>query len=79
MLIDRRSINLNPELTLSFYGGEPLRNFSFISEIVTYAKAIKPEKLKLRFSMTTNGLLLKKYMGFLAENEFELSISLDGD
>ena len=79
LLIDRRDVNLSSELTLSFYGGEPLRNFAFINEIADYAKDIKPEKLKLRYSMTTNGLLLKKYMDFLVEHDFELAISLDGD
>lgn len=29
--------------------------------------------------MTTNAILLDRYMDFLAENEFRLLISLDGD
>lgn len=29
--------------------------------------------------MTTNAILLKKYIGYLSEKEFELLVSLDGD
>jgi len=79
ILLIGRQTDLSQELTLSFYGGEPLRNFAFIEDIIAYARSVKDEKLKLKFSMTTNGLLLKKYMDFLVENDFELSISLDGD
>ena len=34
---------------------------------------------KFSFSMTTNALLLHKYMDFLKDNDFYLLISLDGD
>lgn len=64
---------------ISFYGGEPLLNMAFIEEIVAYVKN-KPLKFnQFAFSMTTNGLLLHKYMDFLVANDFSLSISLDGN
>lgn len=67
-------------LTISFYGGEPLLNFSFIEKIVHHVKHnIHCPHRKFSFSMTTNALLLHKYMDFLQENEFHLLISLDGN
>ncbi len=65
---------------ISFYGGEPLLNFKFISDIVKYSKRLaRKYKLNFSYSMTTNGVLLNKYMEFLFENKFEILISLDGD
>lgn len=69
----------NNAVYLSFYGGEPLLSMPFIHAIVDYSKKMKKKKRKILYSMTTNGLLLHKYMDFLAENEFSLLISLDGN
>jgi uncharacterized protein len=66
-------------LYISFYGGEPLLNFPFIREIVDYVLQLKPVHNRFCFNMTTNGLLLDKYMDFLVEHNFELLISLDGN
>ena len=65
---------------ISFYGGEPLMNFAFIENIVHYVneKLFCPRR-KFRFSMTTNAILLHKYMDFLVKNQFHLLISLDGN
>ena len=54
-------------------------NFAFIKEIVNYVKQLKLQHNRFSFSMTTNGVLLKKHMDFLYENDFNLLISLDGD
>jgi uncharacterized protein len=63
---------------ISFYGGEPLLNINFISNIVKwFRKRIDCDRFK--FSMTTNGILLSKHMNFLVENNFHLLISLDGN
>lgn len=64
---------------ISFYGGEPLLNFPFITEIVNYVKQLKVLHNRFTFSMTTNGLLVEKYMDYLFENHFDLLISLDGN
>lgn len=66
-------------LRISFYGGEPLCNFSFIEQAVKYANVNPIANKKIIFSMTTNAILLKKYMDFLVANSFELLVSLDGD
>lgn len=69
----------NKNITISFYGGEPLLNFSFIESIVRHVKnKVRCPHRQFSFSMTTNALLLHRYMDFLQENNFHLLISLDG-
>lgn len=66
-------------ISLGFYGGEPLLNFPLIREMVDYVGQLKPRHNYFTFSMTSNGLLLERYMDFLVEYKFNLLISLDGD
>jgi uncharacterized protein len=63
---------------IGFYGGEPLLNFKLIEEVVNFMKNLNLQHNVVTFSITTNGILLDKYMDFLVENEFNLLISLDG-
>jgi uncharacterized protein len=67
------------DVAVSFYGGEPLMNMSLIKEIIEYLEKSKITGRKYHYSMTTNGMLLDKYMDFLAEKKFNLLISMDGD
>lgn len=67
----------NYPLTISFYGGEPLLNMILVEEIIAYSRNLFP--FKVNFSMTTNAVLLDRYMDFLVENEINLLISLDGN
>ena len=64
---------------VSFYGGEPLMNFSVIKQIVEYAETLNFRNRKLCFTMTTNAMLLAKYADFLHKHKFKLLVSLDGD
>lgn len=66
-------------ITISFYGGEPLLNFPFIKSIVSLIESFKMKHLKFRFSMTTNGILIPKYINYLIEHDFYMLISLDGN
>ena len=66
-------------IDIAFYGGEPTLNMNFIIQIIDYVKSLKCTNRFFTFSMTTNALLLHKYMDFLAENEIRLLISLDGN
>lgn len=66
-------------ITISFYGGEPLLNISFIRAIVDYVESGLFSNIVFRFSMTTNALLLHKHMDFLVKHNFSLLISLDGN
>jgi uncharacterized protein len=51
----------------------------FIKQIVAFMKRSTLLYNKVRFSMTTNGLLIKKYLPFLIENDFRILISIDGN
>ena len=73
------NISHNRPLFVGFYGGEPLLDFPLIKEAVNYAKQLEWEHNTLRFTVTTNGLLLDKAMDFLVEHDFNIFISLDGD
>ncbi len=70
----------NDKLSISFYGGEPLLNMTFIEQIVELSKELNLTKqFDLEYTMTTNTTLLHKYMDFLVANNFRLLISLDGN
>lgn len=67
-----------PEISIGFYGGEPLLEFELIEKCVEYAKT-KSEGKIVKFGMTTNGTLLTgRRAEFVAENDFNIGISLDG-
>ena len=62
---------------ITFYGGEPLLEFSLIKEIVQYVRSKKVKNLL--FTLTTNGLLLNEEISdFLVANKFAVWVSIDG-
>lgn len=66
------------DLTVGFYGGEPLLEFELIKSVVGY---IESEYVGRRFSyvITTNGTLLNdEIIDFLEEKQVFLTFSLDG-
>ena len=63
---------------IGFYGGEPLLNIRLIRQVIAYLESNSADKL-FTYSMTTNGMLIDRYMDFLVEKGFDLNISLDGD
>lgn len=68
------------DLTIGFYGGEPLLNFEFIKELVAFSgKLLEGSNINYEYMMTTNGVLLPDYMDFIVKNDFKITISLDGD
>lgn len=73
----------NPEIiepvTISFYGGEPLLNIPFIRRVIEFVESLPPVGKKFFYNMTTNAVLLDKYMDFLQKKNFHLLVSLDGD
>lgn len=65
-------------VTISFYGGEPLLNFRLIKKAVEYAESLFYSK-KIDYVMTTNASILTDEMiDFLAKYNFLLTISFDG-
>jgi len=72
-----RSRNVK-EVALAFYGGEPLLQFNNIKKVLAYVKE-KYKWRRVRHTMTTNGTLFNdEILTFLQENNFNVSISLDG-
>lgn len=76
------SSNLNKSshqnIMIGFYGGEPLMNFSLIRSSVDFLKKKETATRKFEYNMTTNATLLHHHIDFLVENEFNITISLDG-
>lgn len=69
----------NDNLSFGFYGGEPLLNFDFVKELIYYIEKKYPRDNSYEYYMTTNGVLLDRYIDFIVEKNFNLLISLDGD
>lgn len=69
----------NREVCISFYGGEPLLNMKLIIDIIEYISSLDIPNIKFYYSMTTNGILLKKHIDLLVKYDFHLLISLDGN
>jgi len=75
----REQVLRNPwrEIVVSFYGGEPLLNFDLLRQLVEYAEKRAPAPV--RFSVTTNGLLLTASVSeFLVAHGVAVMVSLDG-
>ena len=69
----------NKEITIGFYGGEPLLNMHLIKEVITYLESFQNFGVSFSYNMTTNCMLLDKYMDYLVEKNFRLLFSLDGN
>jgi len=71
--------NPKKQVSIGFYGGEPLMNYELIAQIIELCDSFGFKKDFFRFSMTTNGLLIKKYQDFLIDKNIYISVSLDGN
>lgn len=71
----------NRQLTIGFYGGEPLLNFPCIKAVTTYAQQQGERQGKhLTFTMTTNGTLLTPpVVDFITQHDIRILLSIDGD
>nr|WP_052298688.1 thioether cross-link-forming SCIFF peptide maturase [Syntrophobotulus glycolicus] len=69
-----------PHCEVDFFGGEPLMNFEVVKELVTYGKKAAKEKgKKIKFTLTTNAVLLdQEIRTFLEREEISAVLSLDG-
>lgn len=68
----------NTDVTISFYGGEPLIAFDLIKKAVLYAEELFQGK-KLSFSMTSNATLYNdEIIEFVMKHNFNLLFSIDG-
>lgn len=73
------NISHDKNFYVGFYGGEPLTDFGFIEKVVGHIRRNPWKHNPVTFTITTNGVLLDKYIHFLVENSFHLLISLDGN
>lgn len=79
-VFNNRPESKKQKLLIGFYGGEPLFNGKFILQIVDFVDQLKKEKyIEVEYNITTNALLLHKYMDFFVKNRFRILISLDGN
>lgn len=66
------------DISVGFYGGEPLLEFGLIKEVVAYTESVCWGK-NVSYAITTNATLLKgEILDFLVEKNFKVMISLDG-
>ena len=66
-------------VNISFFGGEPVLEIESLLNSIKYAKEINNGKHKLRFLMTTNGLLLtEEIIAELIKENFFIDFSIDG-
>jgi len=69
-----------PEVSVQFFGGEPLLNYPVVRDATEYAvERARASDKKIRFGMTTNGLLLDEEKAeYLGSRGFTLTVSIDG-
>lgn len=79
-VIDYAKDKMKKDFYITFYGGEPLLNFSLIKQCVEYVKELKCES-KIMYSLTTNLTLMTKDIAeYLASiPNFAVVCSIDGD
>lgn len=67
-------------LEIDFFGGEPLMNFDVVKQLVAYGReAEKDYNKNIRFTITTNGLLLDEAKAdYINENMDNVILSIDG-
>lgn len=69
------------QISITFFGGEPLLNFPLIKKSVDYSREqAKKFGKEIKFSITTNGTKFNKEVNnYLNENNFSVMVSFDGD
>jgi len=67
-------------LEVDFFGGEPLLNFEVVKQLVAYGRELeKTHDKNFRFTLTTNGVLLKDEIIEFANKEMDnIVLSIDG-
>lgn len=73
-----RESGFHHNVEVDFFGGEPLMNWDVVVDAMAYARSTCPLK-KWRFTLTTNGSLLRDDMfPVLEANDVSVVLSLDG-
>lgn len=67
------------KLGITFFGGEPLLQFELIKRVIAYVNNINKKNFHVAYSVITNGTLFTdEVINFLADNDFVVTVSLDG-
>lgn len=71
----------NEDLSVTFFGGEPLIEYLTIKKVIGYAQQLAAGSGKrVSFSITTNGLMLDSAkIAFFRDNSVDVMVSVDGD
>lgn len=73
------SKNKQSNVSIRFFGGEPLLNWDLAERCIKYAKETAPTETNVNFIFNTNGVLINDEIAkVLAENNISISLSLDG-
>jgi uncharacterized protein len=74
-----QNLSAKRNVYISFYGGEPLLNMPFVESVVKYIEDLDCPNRSFTFTMTTNAMLLHRYVDYLVKHNFNLLVSLDGN
>ncbi len=76
-----RNSGPHEELSVTFFGGEPLIEYETIKKTIRYAQQQASYRGKrVSFSITTNGLMLdSEKIAFFRDNSVDVMVSVDGD
>lgn len=66
----------NRPINIAAFGGEPTVAIDLLKEMIAYTKS--NVGIPYRFSITTNGIFGKEVLKILIDNNFEISLSMDG-
>lgn len=72
------NVSHKSDVSIGFYGGEPLMNMDLVKETIAYIESLKLPHLTFSYNTTTNATLLHRHMDYLVEKDFSILISLDG-
>ncbi len=65
------------DINFSAFGGEPTTEEDLLEKVLEFTKGVYPAE-KLHYSITTNGIFSENTCNFLIENNFSISLSMDG-
>jgi uncharacterized protein len=74
-----QNVSFNKNVYISFYGGEPLLNMMFVKQVIKYLEENPCSVRRFVYTVTTNAVLLDRYVDYLVDKTFILLISLDGN
>lgn len=71
--------NENKNVSVRFFGGEPLLNWTVVEKSVNYIKTVVADDICVNYIINTNGTLVTDEIAkFLSDNKISISLSVDG-